>query len=89
MKKYLILIGFSLVTSSVFATGCTRWFDAEGFERFKCEPGYPVAVPLYGTAEEAKYGEGYLPNRDEFTVYDQATNSKKRCMRYASRVVCE
>ena len=89
MKKYLILIGFSLVTSSVFAAGCTRWYDEEGFERVRCDPDTRWYVPLYGTAEEAKYGEGYLPKGDEFTVYDQATNSKKRCMRYASRVVCE
>ena len=48
MKRIICLLLLSIVMVPVNAGPCTRWFDAEGFERVSCDPNAPVAVPLAG-----------------------------------------
>lgn len=93
MKRLFIFMALIAVASPALANGCTRWFDAEGFERVKCEPGYPVAVPLLGTAAEAKAipfeVHGYLPDVGQFTIYNRETKTIQNCQKHKEWVICK
>ena len=92
MKRIICLLLLSIVMVPVNAGPCTRWFDAEGFERVSCDPNAPVAVSLVGVAGERENSRFdvrvYTADTQQFSVYDRETKTVKHCQKKNGWVDC-
>lgn len=92
MKRIIILFLFCIVLSPVYASPCTRWYDAEGFERVRCDPNASVAVSLSGVAGESKNTpieiRVYSADTGQFSVYDRETKVIKHCQKKNGWIDC-
>ena len=93
MKRIWAFFVLAFAVAPAIAGGpCKRWIDAEGFERVRCDPNAPVAIPLTGVAEKTKYTREdirvYSPDTHQFSVYDRETKVIKHCRKNNGWVDC-
>ena len=92
MNKIFTFLVLAFAMSSALAGACTPYYDAEGFERFKCDPEKLAAAFIADMEQKAKSSQPtikvYWPNDPEFVIYDETNKVVKHCRKRDGWVSC-
>ena len=93
MKKIFVLFAFLPFVGSAFAGACVPYWDAEGFERFKCDPE-KLAAAFIADMQNRRPPitveiKDYSPDSLTFTLIIHSENITLRCRKFGDRATCE